>query len=167
MKDHLILELGMETPRLVKANKIQADECDVFHGFRIEAMGASEYCLDGFDFDRQALKALVDDAQSVLFVVHADSGNEGATMATFAAEYAVSQRISVDVLLSRPYSWEGRRRTKAANTLAENLSAVGANVTVVDAEQLETTEFDSATQALAALDVAMVQEMNRWVASAK
>jgi hypothetical protein len=137
------------------------------HNFRVEAMGASEYRLDGFDFDRQALKALVGDAQKVLFVVHPDSGKEGGTMATFAAEYAVSQMVSVDVLLSRPYSWEGRRRMATANTLAENLRAIGAKVTVVDAGPLETPEFYSATEALAALDAAMAKEVNRWVASAK
>lgn len=164
---HLILELGTETPRLVKANNIPADECNVFHGFRIETVSASEYCLDGFDFDRQALKEFVDDAQNVLFVVHADSGNVGATMVVFATEYAVSQKISVDVLLSMPYSWEGSRRTKAANTLVENLRALGAEVTVVDADPLETTEFDSATEALAALDAAMAKEVNRWVESVK
>lgn len=124
MKDYFILELGTETPRLVKANNIQADECDVFHGFRIETMGASEYWLDGFDFDRQSLKALVNTAQNVLFIVHADSAYVGATMVIFASEYAVSQKISVDVLLSKPYSWEGSRRTKAADTLIENLRAL-------------------------------------------
>lgn len=164
---HLILELGTDTPRLVETNNIQADECNIFHSFHIETMGASEYWLDGFDFDRQALKALVDTAQDVLFVVHADCAHVGATMVTFATEYAVSQRISVDVLLNRPYSWEGSRRTKAANTLIENLRALGAKVTVVDADPLETTEFDSAMDALAALDAAMAKEVSRWVALAK
>jgi len=32
---------------------------------------------------------------------------------------------------------------------------------------LETIEFDSATEAFAALDAAIVQELNRWAASAK
>jgi hypothetical protein len=79
----------------------------------------------------------------------------------------VSQKISVDVLLSKPYSWEGSRRTKAANALAENLRAIGAKVTAVDADPLETIEFESATEAFAALDAAIVQELNRWAASAK
>lgn len=167
MKDHLVLELGTKTPQLVKATNSHANAQNIFQGFRFESMGASEYWLDGFDFDRQALKALVVTAQDVLFVVHADRAHEGATMVTFATEYAVSQKISVDVLLSKPYSWEGSRRTKAADTLIENLRALGVKVTVVDADPLETTEFDSATEALAALDAAIAKEVNRWAASAK
>ncbi len=164
---YLILGLGSSAKELIQSYKSDSSGHSANHNFRFEAMGASEYYLDGFNFDRQALKALVDDAQNVLFVVHADSGNEGATMVTFAAEYAVSQKISVYVLLSKPYSWQGSRRTKAANALAENLRAIGAKVTAVDADPLETIEFNSATEAFAALDAAMVQELNRWAASAK
>lgn len=167
LQPYLILGLGSSAKELIQGYKSDLSGHSENHNFRFEAMGASEYYLDGFDFDRQALKALVDDAQNVLFVVPAYSGNEGATMVTFAAEYAVSQKISVDVLLSKPYSWEGSRRTKAANALAENLRAIGAKVTAVDADTLETIEFDSATEALAALDAAMVQELNRWAVSAK
>lgn len=167
LQPYLILVFGSSAKELIQGYKSDLSGHSENHNFRFEAMGASEYYLDGFDFDRQALKALLDDTQSVLFVVHADSGNEGATMVTFAAEYAVSQKISVDVLLSKPYSWEGSRRTKAANALAENLRAIGANITAVDADPLETIEFDSATEAYAALDAAIVQELNRWAASAK
>jgi hypothetical protein len=167
LQPYLILGLGSSAKELTHGFKPDLSGHRESHNFRIEAMDASEYWLDGFDFDRQALKALLDDAQSVLFVVHADSGNEGATMVTFAVEYAVSQKISVDVLLSKPYSWEGSRRTKAANALAENLRAIGAKVTAVDADPLETIEFESATEAFAALDAAIVQELNRWAASAK
>lgn len=167
LQPYLILGLGSSAKELIQGYKSDLSGHSENHNFRFEAMGASEYYLDGFDFDRQALKALVDDAQNVLFVVPAYSGNEGATMVTFAAEYAVSQKISVDVLLSKPYSWEGSRRTKAANALAENLRAIGAKVTAVDADSLETIEFDSAREAFAALDAAMVQELNRWAASAK
>ena len=49
-----------------------------------------------------------------------------------------------------------------ANTLAENLSAIGAKVVAVDADSLETTEFDSASEAIAALDAGMSKEVNRW-----
>lgn len=167
LQPYLILVFGSSAKELIQGYKSDLSGHSENHNFRFEAMGASEYYQDGFDFDRQALKALLDDTQSVLFVVHADSGNEGATMVTFAAEYAVSQKISVDVLLSKPYSWEGSRRTKAANALAENLRAIGANITAVDADPLETIEFDSATEAFAALDAAIVQELNRWAASAK
>lgn len=167
LKPYLILGLGSSAKEVIQGYKSDLSGHSENHNFRFEAMGASEYYLDGFDFDRQALKALVDDAQNVLFVVPAYSGNEGATMVTFAAEYAVSQKISVDVLLSKPYSWEGSRRTKAANALAENLRAIGAKVTAVDADPLKTIEFNCATEAFAALDAAMVQELNRWAASAK
>jgi hypothetical protein len=167
MKDHLVLELGTKTPQLVKATNSHANARNIFQGFRFESMGASEYWLDGFDFDRQSLKALVKTAQNVLFVVHANSAYVGATMVIFASEYAVSQKISVDVLLSKPYSWEGSRRTKAVDTLIENLRALGVKVTVVDAVPLETTEFDSATEALVALDAAIAKEVNRWATSAK
>lgn len=163
LRPYLILGLGSSAKRLIQVYKSDFSGHSETHNFRFEAMGASEYWLDGFDFDRQALKALVGDAQKVLFVVHPDGGKEGATMATFAAEYAVSQKISVDALVSMPYSWEGGRRTKAANTLIENLRAIGTNVTVVDADSLETAECDSASEALAALEAAITGKVNRWV----
>ena len=56
---------------------------------------------------------------------------------------------------------------KLANTLIENLRAIGANVTVVDADSLETAEFDSASEALTALDAAMAKEVSRWAESEK
>ncbi len=164
---HLILGLGPSAKELIQGYKSDLSGHSENHNFRIEAIGVSEYYLDGFDFDRQALKALVDDTQSVLFVVHADSGNEGDKMVAFAAEYALSQKIPVAVLLNKPFSWEGGRRNKAANTLAENLRAIGAQVTVVDADPLETNEFDSYAEALVALDTAMAQELNRWAALLK
>lgn len=166
LKTYLILGLGTGATQL-----IQGYEADSFvhanhHALRISTLEAYTTGLDGWDFDREALKALLDDAEMVLLVVGA-GGKAGSAMATFATEYAVSQKISVDVLLSKPYSWEGSRRTKAANTLIENLRALGAKVTVVDADPLETTEFDSATEALAALDAAMAKQVNRWVESGK
>jgi hypothetical protein len=167
LQPYLILGLGSSAKELTHGFKPDLSGHSESHNFRIGAMDASEYWLDGFDFDRQSLEALVDTAQNVLFVVHADSADVGATMVIFATEYAVSQKISVDVLLSKPYSWEGGRRMKAVNTLIENLRALGAKVTAVDADSLETIEFDSATEAFAALDAAIVQELNRWAASAK
>jgi len=163
---HLILGLGSSAKEL-----IQGYEADSFvhanhHAIRISTLDAYTTGLDGWDFDREALKALQDGAEIVLMVVGA-GGKAGSAMAIFATEYAVSQKISVDALVSKPYSWEGSRRTKAANTLIENLRVLGAKVTVVDADPLETTEFASATEALAALDAAMSKEVNRWVESGK
>jgi hypothetical protein len=128
---HLILGLGPSAKELIQGYKSGLSDHSENHNFRIEVMGASEYWLDGFDFDRLALKALVDDAQSVLFVVHPGSGEEGAMMLTFAAEYALSRKIPVTVLLNKPFSWEGSRRMNAANTLAENLRAIGDRKSVV------------------------------------
>lgn len=167
LQPYLILALGSSAKELTHGFTSDLSGHSESHNFRIEGMGASEYWLDGFDFDRRSLKALLDTAQNVLFVVPANSVDVGATMVIFATEYAVSQKISVDVLLSKPYSWEGGRRTKAVNTLIENLRVLGVKLTVVDADPLETTEFDSAAEALAALDVAMAKEVNRWVESAK
>ena len=167
LQPYLILGLGSSAKELIQGYKSDLSGHSENHNFRIEAIGVSEYYLDGFDFDRQALKALVDDTQSVLFVVHADSGNEGARMVTFATEYALSQKIPVAVLLNKPFSWEGSRRTKAANTLAENLRAIGAQVTVVDADPLQNIEFDSYSEALAAVDIAMAKEVSRWIGQDK
>lgn len=163
---HLILGLGTGATQL-----IQGYEADSFvhanhHAIRISTLDAYTTGLDGWDFDREALKALLDDAEIVLLVVGA-GGKAGSAMATFAAEYAVSQKIPIDVLLSKPYSWEGGRRMKLANTLIENLRAIGTNVTVVDADSLETAEFDSASEALTALDAAMAKEVSRWAESEK
>ncbi len=164
---YLILGLGSSTKELIQGCKSDLSANSKNNNFRIEAMGASEYWLDGFDFDRQALKALVGDAHSVLFVVQPGTGDEGAMMVTFAAEYALSQKIPVEVLLNMPFSWEGSRRTNAANTLVENLRSIGAQVTLVDADPLQNIEFDSYADAHAALDIAMEQELNRWAASVK
>lgn len=163
---HLILGLGTGATQL-----IQGYEADSFvhanhHAIRISTLDAYTTGLDGWDFDREVLKALLDDAEIVLLVVGA-GGKAGSAMATFAAEYAVSQKILIDVLLSKPYSWEGGRRMKLANTLIENLRAIGANVTVVDADSMETAEFDTASEALTVLDAAMAKEVSRWAESEK
>ena len=158
---YLILGLGTSAQQLLQKFKPDFSERGGDLGFRIETLDFLPGQLDGCDFDRRALKSLVDSAEKVLLVVFAGGKGESA-IAMFTSEYAISKKTPVDVLQSKPFNWEGGRRLTVANTLAENLSAIGAKVVAVDADSLETTEFDSASEAIAALNAGMSKEVNRW-----
>lgn len=162
---HLILGLGTGATQLIQGS---ADSFVHFahHDVRTTTLDTYTTGLDGWDFDREVLQTLLDSAKTVLLVV-CSGGKAGSAMALFSAEYATCKKMQVDVLMSTPFSWEGRRRTTAASALAECLRAVGAKVTVMNADQLQTTEFDSASEAFAALDAAMAQELNCWIETAK
>jgi hypothetical protein len=158
----LVLGLGTGATRLIQGLNPVPPECIEHPGFLIETLDTFTTGLDGWDFDREMLKALLDTAEKVLLVVCA-GGKAGSAMTLFSAEYATRKKISVDVLMSAPFNWEGRRRKAMQCALTESLRAVGAKVDVVEADLIETDDMDSALESLAALDTAMAKEVNRWI----
>lgn len=162
----LVLGLGTGATQLIQGlNRVPPKYIEP-PGFVVETLDAYTTGLDGWDFDRETLKALLDTAEKVLLVVCA-GGKAGTAMTLFSAEYAKRKKISVDVLMSAPFSWEGRRRKAVQCALTEGLRAVGAKTVVVEADLIETDDMDSAHESLAALDTAMTKEVDLWVASAK
>lgn len=162
----LVLGLGTSAQRLVQALELKFPRHSEHQDCRIETMNAYGVGYDGWDFDREKLKALLESAERVLFVV-CGGGKTAGEIATFAAKYASSKAIRLDVLLSYPYSWEGSRRIAVATKLTENLRTIGAKVDVVDADPLYSDDMDSACEAFAALDKAMAKEVTHWIVQDK
>jgi len=162
LNPNLILGLGTSAQQLIPSYVTFSSMHANHHHVRTETLDTYTTGLDGWDFDRETLKALLDTAEKVLLVVCA-GGKAGSAMTLFSAEYATRKKISVDVLMSAPFSWEGRRRKAVQRALTEDLRATGVKVDVIDADPLFTDDMESALDAFAVLDVAMAKEVNRWI----
>jgi cell division GTPase FtsZ len=162
----LVLGLGSGAARLIQGLNPVPPECFEQPGFLVETLDTYTTGLDGWDFDRETLKALLDTVEKVLLVVCA-GGKAGSAMTLFSAEYATLKKISVDVLMSAPFSWEGPRRKAVQCALTEGLRAAGAKVDVVEADQFFADDMESALEAFAVLDAAMANEVNRWIVQDK
>lgn len=159
-KYHLILGLGSSAQRLVLRYKSKEKNGVCSGNLIIAAKDANATCLDGLDFDRGEIQALVDGAARVLLVVCA-GGRDGADMAKFAVQHAFTKKIPVDSILSKPFEWEGSRKRTTALSLVEDLRATGADVIVVESTSLETDDLGWEEQFMQ-LDAAMLEEVNQW-----
>lgn len=156
----LILGLGSPAQQLILSYRSEALKDDDHENLHIAAKDAHVTGLDGSDFDRAELQALLDGAVKVLVVVCA-GGWAGAEMAKFAVQHAVTKKIPVDALLSKPFAWEGRRRQTRALSLAEDLRAKGAKVIVVESAIFDTDDRGWEEQFMQ-LDAAMLNEVAQW-----
>ena len=157
---HLILGLGTPAKQLIQRYQPKEQKNNADQGFQIAAIDSYVTGLDGSDFDRERLRAIVDGAGSVLLVT-CSGGKSGAAMIKFAAEHARSQQIPTHVLLSKPLNWEGRKRVAASDELTQYLQALGARVTVVDGAAFDSGEL-SFQEVFARLDAAVLSEVDRW-----
>jgi hypothetical protein len=162
----LILGLGSSASRLIKNYKVKCRYKAEFENIHME--GVDSYCagLDASDFDRVALRRLLQDV-SALLLVTSGSGKSAGEMSSYAAFHALSENISVDVVLSYPLLWEGSRRRKNAIVLHEELKAIGATVSVVDGKKNSDIEFDTYEQDFALLDTQILQEVDLWIAEGR
>lgn len=162
----LILGLGSSASRLIKNYKVKYRDKAEFENIHMD--GADSYCvgLDASDFDRVALRRALQGV-SALLLVTSGGGKSAGEMSSYAALHALSENISVDVVLSYPLLWEGSRRRKNAIVLHEELKAIGATVSVVDGKKNSDIEFDTYEQDFALLDTQILQEVDLWVAEGR
>jgi len=158
----LILGLGSSASRLVKNYKVKYQYKAELDNIHME--GVDSYCagLDASDFDRVALRRVLQGV-SALLLVTSGGGKSAGEMSSYAAFHALSEDISVDVVLSYPLLWEGSRRRKKAIVLHEELKAIGATVSVVDGKKNSDIEFDTYEQDFALLDAQILKEVCQWV----
>ena len=158
----LILGLGSSASRLIKNYKVKYRGIAEFENIHVE--GADSYCtgLDASDFDRVALRRVLQNV-SALLLVTSGGGKSAGEMSSYTAHHALSKKISVDVVLSYPLFWEGSRRRKNAIGLHEELKAKGATVSVVDGKKNSDIEFETYEQEFSLLDAQIVKEMCLWV----
>lgn len=156
---HLILGLGTPAKQLIQGYQLKELRNNGHQDFQIAAIDSYVTGLDGSDFDRKRLRAIVDGAGSVLLVA-CSGGKSSAVMIKFAAEHARNQQIPTHVLLSKPLNWEGRKRISASDELAQYLQTLGARVTVVDGAAFDNGEL-SFQEVFARLDAAVLSEVDR------
>lgn len=157
---HLILGLGTPAKQLIQGYQPKEQRNNTDQGFQIAAIDSYVTGLDGSDFDRERLRAIVDGAGSVLLVA-CSGGKSSAAMIKFAAEHAISQKIPTHVLLSKPLSWEGRRRVVASDELEQHLQALGAQVTVVDGAEFDAGDLEY-QEVFSLLDAEVLRQVDRW-----
>lgn len=157
---HLVLGLGSAAQRLILRYQSEATkdrECGNLH---IAAKDSFVTGLDCSDFDRFDLQALLDGAAKVLVVVCA-GGWAGTEMAKFSVQHAVAKKIPIEALLSLPFDWEGQRRQTRALSLADDLRATGAEVTVVESSPFYSDDVGWEEQFIQ-LDRAILNDVSQW-----
>lgn len=159
----LILGLGTPAKQVVQKCTRNAMPSNYRGHLRIEAIDSFYIGLDGWDFDRPYLQSVIDGASDVLLVTCA-GGRSGSEMTRFAAEYSRSKGLSVNVVLSNPPSWEGRRRRSIALSLTENLRAIGVQPIVVDGDLFDNENW-SWQEVFTQLDTTMLDEVVHWTKS--
>ena len=112
----LILGLGSAGSRIIQKHKGEYGDAAGLRNIRMEGADSYTVGLDATEFDRMSLSRALDGITTVLLVSCA-GGRGGSAMATFATLHAVSESISVHVVLSYPMVWEGGRRMKNAIAL--------------------------------------------------
>ncbi|WP_341685740.1 hypothetical protein [Limnohabitans sp.] len=157
---HLILGLGTPAKHLIQGYQLKEQRNNGHQDFQIAAIDSYVTGLDGSDFDRERLRAILDGAGSVLLVA-CSGGKSSAGMIKFTAEHVISQKIPMHVLLSKPLSWEGRRRMTASNELEQHLQALGAQVIVVDGAEFDTGDLEY-QEVFSLLDAEVLREVDRW-----
>lgn len=136
----------------------QSAAVDVF-GFSWHSRG-----LDCSDFDRESIEGRINRAAKMLLVV-CGGGTQSGEMARFAATWAKFKNVQLDVILSTPMSWEGKRRTARATSLIEFLRENGATVTVVVGDHYDDGEEDDFRALFSRVDDALLKEVRIWVAN--
>ena len=154
----LILGLGSSASRLIKNYKVKYEDRAKFENIHMK--GADSYCagLDASDFDRAALRHVLQGV-SALLLVTSGGGKSAGEMSSYAALHALSENISVDVVLSYPLLWEGSRRTKNAIALHEELKAIGVTISVVDGKNNSDIEFETYEEEFSLLDAQILKEV--------
>lgn len=156
----LVLGLGTPAKEVIQKYTRNAMPSNYRGHLRIEAIDSFSTGLDGWDFNRTYLQSVMDGASDVLLVVCA-GGRAGSEMTRFTAEYARTKGLSVDVVLSNPPSWEGRRRRSIALTLTENLRAIGVQPIVVDGDLFDNENW-SWQEIFRQIDATMLNEVAHW-----
>ena len=158
----LILGLGSSASRLIENYKSKYLGIAELENIHME--GADSYCagLDASDFDRVALRRALQDV-SALLLVTSGGGKSAGEMSSYTALYALSENISVDVVLSYPLLWEGSRRRKNAVELHEELKTIGATISVVDGKNNSGIEFETYEEEFSLLDAQILKEVCLWV----
>jgi hypothetical protein len=160
----LILGLGSAGSRLIQKYKDEYSGIDELKNIRMEGEDSYTVGLDASDFDRVSLRRTLDGISTVLLVTCA-GGKAGGAMALFTTLHALSENISVHVVLSYPMAWEGGRRTKNAIALHHELIAMGVTPSTIDYEKIDDSNPDlDCDNLLALLDTAMLNEVRRWIA---
>lgn len=159
----LILGLGTPAIEVIQKCTRNAMTSNYRGHLRIESMDSFSIGLDGWDFDRTYLQSVMDGASDVLLVA-CGGGRAGFEMTRFASEYARTKGLSVDVVLSKPPSWEGRRRRSIALTLTENLRAIGVQPIVVDGDLFDNENW-SWQEIFRQIDATMLNEVAHWTKS--
>ncbi len=157
---HLALALGTPVQQLIQGYQPKERRSNGYQCLQIATLDTYVTGLDGSDFDREKLRSIVDGAVSTLLVA-CSGGKSGGAMIKFAAEHAINQKIPTHVLLSKPLSWEGRRRMAASDELEQHLHALGVQVTVVNGAEFESGELGY-QEVFALLNAEILRQVDRW-----
>ncbi len=75
----------------------------------------------------------IDEASRVLIVLFG-GGESASEIAKFVVFHVHRRKLFLDVILSTPMLWEGKKRARKAAELVEYLRGAGARVNVIDGE---------------------------------
>ena len=161
------LILGLGTAGEAFATALQRDTSLLKQSVALDVFGFGWYAtgLDCSEFDRESIERGIALASKALLVVYG-GGTKSSEMAKFAASCAQLKNVKLEVILSIPMSWEGRKRAARAASLLEFLRGTGANVTTVVSDQYYDRDEKDFRVLFSRVDDAMLKEVQTWAATA-
>ena len=161
------LILGLGTAGEAIATRLQRGTFLLDQPVGVDVSGFGWYStgLDCSEYDRESIERGIALASKVLFVVFG-GGTKSTEMARFAASCAQFKNVKLDVILSIPMSWEGRKRAAKATSLLEFLRDMGANVTTVVSDHYHDQDEEDFRVMFSRVDDAMLKEVQAWAATA-
>lgn len=157
---NLILGLGSSGSHLIQKYRDEYIDSGELENVCIEGVDSYVTGLDCSDFDRALLIRQLKGVTRVLLVAGA-GGKVGAEMIRFTTLHALSENISLHVVLSYPFAWEGRKRREKAIALHHELLVMGVTLAIVDGEEIDDSGLNQ-VQVLALLDTEMLSEVRLW-----
>lgn len=158
---NLILGLGSSGRHLIQKYRDEYIDSGELENICVAGVDSYVTGLDGSDFDRALLMRQLKGVARVLLVTGA-GGKSGAEMTRFTTLHALSENISVHVVMSYPFAWEGRKRRVKAIALHDELIAMGVTLSIVDGEKIDDSGLNQ-VQVLALLDTEMLSEVRLWI----
>ena len=129
--------------------------------FRDQLVAVDVFGFDRHSTDGNRLARGISLASKILLVV-CGGGTTSSVMAEFVASWAKFKNVQLDVIMSTPMSWEGRKRAAKAAWLLEFLHGAGANVTTLVGDHYDDPEAESFRVIFSRVDCAMLKEVQAW-----
>jgi cell division GTPase FtsZ len=128
----LILGLGTAGKDFCARLKLKAP-INQLEKFNIDGIDSYANGYDSTDFDKTYVIKRIDEASRVLIVLFG-GGESASEIAKFVVFHVHRRKLFLDVILSTPMLWEGKKRARKAAELVEYLRGAGARVNVIDGE---------------------------------